>query len=108
MDMLPLIEVVPEYNLTLDPSTGMIGASLGREVLILSMDDIENEITELEDVADDLMNSLDPNTTALGSYPRREGVYLTSGIITNVIYGVLIGLVMFIAAVPLLINWGVL
>lgn len=108
MEMLPLIKVVPEYSLTLDPSTGMIGAALGREVLVLSMDAIENEITELEAAADDLMNSLDPNTTSLGAYPGREGAYATAGMLTNMVYGFLIGLFVLIAAIPLLTNLGVL
>ena len=48
MEMLPIVKIVPEYNLTLDPSTGMIGASLGREVIILSMDEINEQIAALE------------------------------------------------------------
>jgi tetrahydromethanopterin S-methyltransferase subunit B len=108
MEMLPLIKVVPEYNLTLDPSTGMIGAALGREVLVLSMDDINGEITTLEAAADDLMNSLDPSTVSEGAYPGREGTYITAGMLTNMVYGFLIGLFVLIAAIPLLVNLGVL
>ena len=97
MEILPLIKVVPESNLTLDPSTGMIGAALGRDVIILSMDDINAEIATLEATADDLVNSLDPTTTAEGSYPGREGVYLTAGKLTNMVYGFILGLVLLIA-----------
>ncbi|GAB6055219.1 tetrahydromethanopterin S-methyltransferase subunit B [Methanobacterium alkalithermotolerans] len=97
MEMLPLVKIVPESNLTLDPSTGMIGAALGREVLILSMDDINTEIATLEATADDLMNSLDPSTTCEGSYPGREGVYLTAGKLTNMVYGFILGLILLIA-----------
>jgi len=108
MEMLPLVKIVPEYSLTLDPSTGMIGAALGREVLVLSMDDIDNEITTLEVAADDLMNSLDPSTVSDGAYPRREGTYVTAGMFTNMAYGFLIGLFVLIAAIPLLVELGVL
>jgi len=108
MEMLPLVKIVPEYNLTLDPSTGMLGAALGREVIVLSMDDINNEINELEVAADDLMNSLDPNTTSDGAYPGREGVYVTAGTFTNMAYGFVIGLFVLIAALPLLVKLGVL
>lgn len=104
MEMLPLVKVVPEYNLTLDPSTGTLGAALGREVIVLSMDDINNEINELEIAADDLMNSLDPNTTSAGAYPGREGAYVIQGKITNIAYGFLIGLFVLIAALPLLMK----
>ena len=34
VEMLPLIKIVPEMNLTLDPSTGIVGAALGREVVV--------------------------------------------------------------------------
>jgi len=108
MEMLPLVKVVPEYSLTLDPSTGMIGAALGREVLILSMDDINNEITTLEAAADDLMNSLDPSTVSDGAYPGREGTYITAGMLTNMSYGFVIGLLVLMAVLPLLVALGVL
>ncbi|RBQ22379.1 Tetrahydromethanopterin S-methyltransferase subunit B [Candidatus Methanobinarius endosymbioticus] len=108
MEMLPLIKVVPEYNITLDPSTGMIGAALGREVIVLSMDDVNDEITKLEVAANDLMTSLDPNTVSDGAYPGREGTYATAGMLTNMVYGFLIGLFVLIAAIPLLVNLGVL
>lgn len=96
-EMLPLIKIAPEANLALDPSTGMLGAALGREVVILSMDDINAQISELEETAMDLMNSLDPTTTSAGSYPGREGVYLTAGKITNMVYGFILGLVLLLA-----------
>lgn len=108
MEMLPLIKVVPEYSLTLDPSTGIIGAALGREVLVLSMDDIDEQIKTLEAAADDLMNSLDPNTVSEGAYPGREGVHSTAGMLTNMVYGFLISIFVLIAAIPLLIKLGVL
>ena len=108
MEMLPLVKIVPEYNLTLDPSTGMLGAALGREVIVLSMDDINKEIDALEVAADDLINSLDPNTVSEGAYPGREGTYVTAGLLTNMTYGFLIGLLVLIAAIPLLVKLGVL
>jgi len=108
VEMLPLVKIVPEYNLTLDPSTGSVGAALGREVIVLSMDEINNKIATLEDAADELVNSLDPTTTPIGSYPGREGAYLTQGLITNISYGFLVGLFVLFAALPLLLKVGVL
>ena len=61
VEMLPLVKIAPELNLTLDPSSGMIGASLGREVLILSMDTINEQITELEAAANDIVDCLRSN-----------------------------------------------
>ena len=70
VEMLPLVKIAPELNLTLDPSTGIVGASLGREVLILSMDAINEQITELEAAANDLYTALDP-TTILWCIPSK-------------------------------------
>lgn len=67
VEMLPLIKIVPEMNLTLDPSTGIVGAALGREVVVLSMDTIDEQLTELEVAADDMEHALDPTTTSPGS-----------------------------------------
>ena len=97
VEMLPLVKIAPELNLTLDPSTGIIGASLGREVLILSMDTINEQITELEAAANDIYLALDPSSTSLGSYPGREGVYLTAGRLTNMVYGFILGLILLVA-----------
>jgi tetrahydromethanopterin S-methyltransferase subunit B len=97
VEMLPLVKIAPELNLTLDPSSGIIGASLGREVLILSMGDINEQITELEAAANDIYHALDPNSTSIGAYPGREGVYLTAGKLTNMVYGFILGLVLLVA-----------
>ncbi len=99
VDMLPLIKVVPEFNYSLDPSTGVIGAAVGRELLILSMDEINEQIAALEATADDLVNSLDPSTVPEGSYPGREGVYLTAGKLTNIVYGFILGMILLCALI---------
>ena len=44
MAMLPLIKIAPEMNLALDPSTGILGAALGRDVVIVSMDGINKQL----------------------------------------------------------------
>jgi len=108
VEMLPLIKIAPEYNLTLDPSTGSVGAALGREVIVVSMDEINDQITALEEAATELVNSLDPTTTPIDSYPGREGAYITQGLITNIAYGFLVGLLVLFAALPLLTHVGVL
>ena len=44
-----------------DPETGILGAG-GGDLIILSMDEINAEIAKVEAAADELMNSLDPNS----------------------------------------------
>lgn len=107
MEMLPLISVVPEMQLNINPVSGVIGAG-GGDLIILSMDDINGELARIEAATDELMNSLDPNTSPLGSFPGREGSYVTAGMLTNMVYGFLIGLFLIIAAIPLLTAAGVL
>lgn len=96
-EMLPLVKVVPEMNLTLDPSTGMIGAALGRDVVIVSMDTVNNQLDELEIAVEDIYTCLDPSTVSPGSYPGREGVYLNAGKLTNMVYGFVVGLILLVA-----------
>lgn len=105
--MLPLVEIVPEMNLNLDSETGLIGAG-GGDLIIISMDEINEEIAKVEAAADELMNSLDPNSAPLGSFPGREGNYVIAGKLTNMVYGFLIGMFIIIAAIPLLTSWGIL
>jgi Tetrahydromethanopterin S-methyltransferase, subunit B len=97
MEMLPLIKVVPEMNLTLDPTTGMIGAALGRDVVIVSMDGVNEQLNELEVAVEDLYTALDPTTVSEGSYPGREGTYMMAGTLTNMVYGFILGLVLLLA-----------
>ncbi len=97
VEMLPIVSIAPELNLTLDPSAGTVGAGMKGAVLV-SMDEINAQISTLEEAVEDLTNSLDPTSIPRGSYPGREGVYLTAGKLTNVVYGFILGLVLLIAA----------
>ena len=96
MEMLPLVQVVPEMNLTIDPSTGMVGAAVGGAV-IASMDGVNQQLDELEVAVEDLYTALDPNTVSEGAYPGREGTYTMAGTLTNMVYGFLLGLVILMA-----------
>ena len=95
-EMLPLIHLAPESNLTLDPSTGMLGAAMKGAVLV-SLDGVNEQLNELEIAVEDLYTSLDPTTVSEGSYPGREGVYLTAGKLTNMVYGFVLGLILLVA-----------
>ena len=56
--MLPMIQIVPNMNLALDPVSGVIGASLGEGVILLSMDEINNFET-LKAVVEDMQANKD-------------------------------------------------
>ena len=95
-EMLPLIQIAPEMNLTLDPSTGMLGAALGRDVVLVSLDGVNEQLDELEVAVEDLYTALDPSTVGHDSYPGREGVYLNAGKLTNMVYGFILGLILLV------------
>jgi tetrahydromethanopterin S-methyltransferase subunit B len=101
--MLPLVQIVPEYGLSLDPSTGKLGAAS-----LISMEEVNEAIATVETAADELVNSLDPTTVSVGTYPGREGVYLTAGLLTNTAYGFLLGLFILIPVLYILNSAGVL
>ena len=106
--MLPMIQIVPEMNLALDPVSGVIGASLGGGVVLLSMDEVNEEVAKIQGAADELVSSLDPYTSPVGAYPGREGSYITAGMLTNAVYGFLLASFIIFAALSLLMSWGVL
>ena len=108
MEMLPMVQIVPEMNLALDPASGILGASLGSNVVILSMEDVDEAITKMEQAADDLIDSFDPYTSPSGAYAGREGSYVTAGMLTNIVYGFIIAVIVIYAAMPLLVQLGVL
>ena len=118
--MLPMVQIIPEMNFAYDPVTGVIGSSLGSGVVLLSMDEVNEQVAKVELAADELMASLDPYTSPVGSFPGREGSYITAGLLTNMVYGFLLATFIIFAAFPLWIlncyicdiccnlNWGYL
>ena len=99
--MLPMVQIIPDMNLAYDPVTGIIGASLGSGVVLLSMDEVGEEVAKVEAAADELMASLDPYTSPAGAYPGREGSYVTAGLLTNMVYGFLIAIFVIFAALSI-------
>ena len=106
--MLPMVQIVPEMNFAYDPVTGILGSSLGSGVVLLTMDEVNEQVAKVELAADELMASLDPYTSPVGSFPGREGSYVTAGLLTNVVYGFLLATFIIFAALPILQVMGVL
>ena len=106
--MLPMVQIVPEMNFAYDPVTGVIGSSLGSGVVLLTMDEVEEQVAKVELAADELMASLDPYTSPVNSYPGREGSFVTAGLLTNMVYGFLLATFIIFAALPILQVLGVL
>ena len=99
--MLPMVQIVPEMNFAYDPVTGIIGSSLGSGVVLLSMDEVAEALDKVDAAADELMAALDPYTSPAGSYPGREGSFVTAGLLTNMVYGFLIAIFVIFAAISI-------
>ena len=106
--MLPMVQIVPEMNYAYDPVSGLISSSLGSGIVLLSMDDVNEQVAKVELAADELMASLDPYTSPAGSFPGREGSFITAGMLTNMVYGFLLASFILFAALPILHVLGVL
>lgn len=88
-----------EPGLILDAVKGVVGEE--REDLILySLDEIEEAINKLDEVADDLVNSLNPFVGFRSSYPGRDRTMYHAGVITAMFYGIIVGLI-----IAFLIGW---
>ena len=99
--MLPMVQIVPEMNFAYDPVTGVLGSSLGSGVVLLSMDEVDEAVDKVSAAADELMASLDPYSSPAGSYPGREGSFVTAGLLTNMVYGFLIAIFVIFAAISI-------
>jgi len=92
---LSTIIISPELNVILDAENKIVGEAR-TDVAILDVSVLEKKIAELELLADELVNSLNPKTAPLiSTRPRREGLYLKAGFLSNMVMGFLIGLAIF-------------
>ena len=88
--------------------SGLISSSLGSGIVLLSMDDVNEQVAKVELAADEMIASLDPYTSPVGSFPGRDGSFVTAGLLTNVVYGFLLATFLIFAALPILQILGVL
>ena len=63
------------------------------DLIMFSLVPIQAQLDILEDVADDLVNSLEPDKELLSTYPGREETSRIAGVYANVFYGLVIGLI---------------
>ncbi|MBE6487384.1 MAG: tetrahydromethanopterin S-methyltransferase subunit B [Methanosphaera stadtmanae] len=92
--------IIIDDELVLNVDTGVIGSknNLPKENTF-AHDELLERIDRVEYAIKDLETSLDPHTTSRLSKSGREGIYLTQGLFTNVIIGMIIALVLIILLV---------
>lgn len=89
------IIISPDLDIILDAENKVIGEARS-DVAILDITPLEKKVAELELLAEELVNSLNPKTSPLiSSRPRREGLYFKAGFLSNMVLGFIIGLALF-------------
>jgi tetrahydromethanopterin S-methyltransferase subunit B len=88
---MSMIHVAPEVHLVMDPMTGLL-AKEREDIISYSMDPVMVQLDLLDNIADDLMNSLTPDRELLNSFPGRARTSYLAGIYSNAFYGLVIGL----------------
>ncbi len=80
-----------KLQVAIEPYSGVV-AEMDSDNVVVNLAVIVDKIDRLEDIANNLLTSLDPMTLPLISHPNREGIYLNLGKVTNFVYGFIIGL----------------
>jgi len=103
---MDVARIVPEFHILLDPMSGVV-AEEREDLIMFTLVPIQAQLDILEDVADDLMNSLEPGKELLNTYPGREETSQIAGVYANLFYGLIIGLMIaFMAAMAILAMKG--
>jgi len=104
---MDVARIVPEFHILLDPMSGVI-AEEREDLIMFSLVPIQAQLDVLEAVADDLMNSLEPDKELLNTYPGREETARIAGVYANLFYGLVIGLIIaFMAAMVVVVMGGI-
>jgi tetrahydromethanopterin S-methyltransferase subunit B len=104
---MDIARVVPEFHILLDPMVGII-AEEREDLIMFSLVPIQAQLDILEDVADDLVNSLEPDKELLNTYPGREETSRIAGVYANLFYGLIIGLLIAFMAAMAILAMGVI
>ena len=99
---MSMIRIAPELNLVLDPDSATV-AEERSDSIEYSMEPVFERMDKLDEIADDLVNSLSPSKPLLNPWPGRENTSYLAGIYANAFYGVVVGLA-FSGLVALIIT----
>lgn len=88
---MAVIYIAPEVKLVADPLSSVV-AEERPDVIQYSMAPIMAKLDELDQIADDLLNSLAPDQPLINSFNGRENTSYTAGFYGNSFYGIIIGL----------------
>lgn len=100
---MEIIKVCPELNVVMDVNSGLI-AEMRKDILVVDLNPIEEEINKLEKLVRAFENSLDPRCSPLKAYPGREGTYKIGGMFQGMFFGFWITLAILVLVTILVIK----
>ena len=107
---MELVKICPEIGIVMDVDTGMV-AEMRKDILVVDLNPIKEEINKLETLSKAFENSLDPRCAPLKAYDGRDNIYSVGGLFQSVFFGfwislsiLTLGLLLVIGLYPKLIG----
>ena len=91
---MSIVRIAPEIHLVLDTESGTV-AQEREDVIQYSLYPIYEKLDKLDQIADDLVNSLAPSRPLINTWPGREQTSYVAGFYTNAWYGIVVGFFFF-------------
>ena len=88
------VRISPEIHLVMETDSGLV-AQEREDVLQYSLAPISERLDKLDQIAEDLINSLSPSRPLLNTWPVREHTSYIAGFYTNSFYGIVVGFFFF-------------
>jgi len=83
---MDIVKVCPELHIVMDVDSGLI-AEMRKDILVVDLHPVEDEINRLAQYAKALENSLDPRNSPMKAYAGREGTYKLAGMFQGMFFG---------------------
>jgi len=83
---MEIVKVCPEIHVVMDIDSGLI-AEMRKDILVVDLHPVEEEINKLAFFAKALENSLDPRNAPMKAYKGRDGTYKTGGLFQGMFFG---------------------
>ncbi len=100
---MEIVKVCPEVEVVMDVDSGLI-AEMRKDVVMVDLLSVEDEINKLEKLAKAFENSLDPRNAPLKSYAGRDGTYAIGGLFQGMFFGFWIALSILVLGILVIIK----
>ncbi|EHP88084.1 tetrahydromethanopterin S-methyltransferase subunit B [Methanotorris formicicus] len=100
---MEIVRICPEINVVMEVDSGLV-AEMRKDILVVDLTHVEEEVKKLERLATALKNSLDPRNPPLRTFDGRDGVYKIAGLFKGMFFGFWITLAILMLVVILVIK----